>query len=200
MKNQNNKVTAVLFVVALALAPMVQAEQGFEGGPTPIRNAPTARPRPASVVRPQRTPVNLLADDSASGSVDARAFSASSSVPVIQVYSTDNVIRGKTGTFVLRMKSALTSGAATGGMYVNFSVSGTAQNGVDYKLLTSPAYISRSGYGVIQIETLADPRGSAFNQAYSVEITLKAGAGYAVGKSNSAIMLIKPGTFIPPNS
>src|SRR5262249_8248572 len=143
MKNQNNKVTAVLFVVALALAPMVQAEQGFEGGPTSIRNAPTARPRPASVARPQRTPVNLLADDSASGDVDARAFSASSSVPVIQVYSTDNVIRGKTGTFVLRMnmKSALTSGAATGGMYVNFSVSGTAQNGVDYKLLTSPAYI-----------------------------------------------------------
>ena len=27
MKNQNNKVTAVLFVVALALAPMVQAAQ-----------------------------------------------------------------------------------------------------------------------------------------------------------------------------
>jgi len=143
-----------------------------------------------------------LADDSVSGDVDARAFSASSSVPVIQVYSTDNVIRGKTGTFVLRMnmKSALASGAAIGGMYVNFSVSGTAQNGVDYKLLTSPAYISRSGYGVIQIETLADPRGSAFNQAYSVEITLKAGAGYAVGKSSSAIMWIKQGTFIPPNS
>jgi hypothetical protein len=187
MKNQNNKVTAVLFVVALALAPMVQAEQGFQGGPTVIRNAPTARPRPAALARPQRTPVNLSADDSASGNVDARALSASSSVPVATIYSTDNVIRGKTGTFVLHMKNA----RMLGGTYVNFSVSGTAVNGVDYKLLTSPAYISQSGYGVIQIETLANPRGSAFNQPYSVEITLKAGAGYAVGNASSAIMWIK---------
>jgi len=79
-----------------------------------------------------------------------------------------------------------------GGTYVNFSVSGTAVAGVDYKLLVSPAYISQSGYGVIQIETLPDPRGSAFRQALSVEITLQAGAGYAVGKPNSAIMWIKP--------
>jgi hypothetical protein len=85
-----------------------------------------------------------------------------------------------------------------GGTYVNFSVSGTAVNGVDYKLLVSPAYISQSGYGVIQIETLADPRGSAFRQAVSVQITLQAGAGYAVGKSNSAILWIKPGAVAPP--
>jgi hypothetical protein len=96
------------------------------------------------------------------------------------------------------MKSALTD--RLGGTYVNFSVSGTAVNGVDYKLLSSPAYISQSGYGVIQIETLANPRGSAFNQAYSVVITLQAGAGYKLGKANSAIMWIKQGTFIPPNS
>jgi len=78
-----------------------------------------------------------------------------------------------------------------GGTYVNFSVSGTAVNGVDYKLLVSPAYISQTGYGVIQVETLADPRGSAFRQALSVEITLEQGAGYALGKSRSAIMWIK---------
>jgi hypothetical protein len=52
------------------------------------------------------------------------------------------VIRGETGSFVLNMKPAL----AFGGMYVNFSVSGTAINGVDYVKLVSPAYIGPSGY------------------------------------------------------
>src|SRR5262245_3078965 len=187
MKNQNNKVTAVLFVVALALVPMVQAIPEPQGGPTKLRAAPTARPRPASVVRPQRTPANLAAEDGAGDNSEARAFSASSSLPVVSIHSTDNVIRGKTGTFVLHMKST----RMLGGTYVNFSVRGTAVAGVDYKLLVSPAFIPQSGYGVIQIETLANPRGPAFNQAYSVEITLEAGAGYAVGKSNSAIMWIK---------
>ena len=208
MKNQNNKVTAVLFVVGLALAPLVQAAQEPEGGPgsVSIRNAPTARPHPAAVARPgvSAEPIKFGTPtpkaEAASDSSEASGGWSAASQPVIQVYSTDNVIRGKTGTFVLRMKSALTSGAAIGGMYVNFSLSGTAQNGVDYKLVTSPAYISGSGYGVIQIETLANPRGSAFNQAYSVKVTLNAGAGYKVGKASSAIMWIKPGTFIPPNS
>jgi hypothetical protein len=64
MKNQNNKITAVLFVVALALAPMVKAVPEPQGGPSSIssRNAPTARP-PASVVRPQLTPALLAAGD-----------------------------------------------------------------------------------------------------------------------------------------
>ena len=77
---------------------------------------------------------------------------------------------------------------------------GTAVNGVDYKLLVSPCYVSQSGYGVIQIEPLADPRGSAISQALSVEITLQAGAGYSVGKNNSAIMWIKPVAVALPNS
>ena len=104
------------------------------------------------------------------------------------IYCTDNVIRGKTGTFVLHMKSAL----KLGGTWVNFSVHGTAVNGVDYKLLASPTYISQNGYGVIQIETLPSPRDSFSLQAYSVVITLEAGAGYSVGKANSATMWIKP--------
>ena len=78
-------------------------------------------------------------------------------------------------------------------LYVNFSVSGTAIPGVDYVALVSPAYIGQSGYGVIQVKTLPDPRGSAFRQAYSVVVTLKPGAGYAVGKPSSATMWIKPG-------
>ena len=108
--------------------------------------------------------------------------------PMITIHSTDNVIRGKTGSFVLAMKPAL----MLGGTYVNFKVSGTAIAGVDYELLVSPAYIGKSGYGVIQIKTLRDPRGSAFRQAYSVVVTLEAGAGYAVGAARSATMWIKP--------
>jgi hypothetical protein len=109
-------------------------------------------------------------------------------LPVITIYSTDNVIRGKTGSFVLDMKPAL----MLGGTYVNFKVSGTAIAGVDYVVLVSPAYIGQSGYGVIQVKTLPDPRGSSFRQAYSVVVTLESGAGYAVGASRSATMWIKP--------
>ena len=107
---------------------------------------------------------------------------------VITIHSTDNVTRGKTGSFVLDMKPAL----MLGGTYVNFKVSGTAVAGVDYVLLVSPAYIGKTGYGVIQVKTLPDPRGSSFRQAYSVVVTLESGAGYAVGALRSATMWIKP--------
>src|SRR5262245_26367712 len=124
MKNQNNKVTAVLFVVALTLAPMVQATLPAQGGPGSVssRNAPTARPRPAAVARPSVSaePIKFgtpapRAEDAGENSDASGGSLADRNLPVIQVYSTDNVIRGKTGTFVLRMKSALTSGAALGG-------------------------------------------------------------------------------------
>ena len=108
--------------------------------------------------------------------------------PVITIHSTDNVTRGKIGSFVLDMKPAL----MLGGTYVNFKVSGTAIAGVDYVLLVSPAYIGQSGYGVIQVQTLPDQRGSSFRQAYSVVVTLESGAGYAVGALRSATMWIKP--------
>jgi hypothetical protein len=95
---------------------------------------------------------------------------------------------GKTGSFVLDMKPPL----IFGGTYVNFTVSGTAIKEVDYVALVSPAYIGQSGYGVIQVQTLPDPRGSSFRQAYSVVVTLEPGAGYAVGAPSSATMWIKP--------
>jgi len=118
----------------------------------------------------------------------ANAPSVDQNLPMITIHITDNVIRGKTGSFVLDMKPAL----MLGGTYVNFKVSGTAIAGVDYELLVSPAHIGQSGYGVIQVKTLRDPRGSAFRQAYSVVVTLEAGAGYALGASRSATMWIKP--------
>jgi hypothetical protein len=190
MKNQNSKVTAVLFVVALALAPMVQAAPAPQGGPGSVsaRNAPTPRPRPAAVARPQRTPVDLGAENGAGENSEAQGGGLSSALPTVTIYSTDNVIRGKIGTFVLRMKPTL----MFGGTYANFSLSGTAAAGADYVTPVSPVYISQTGYGVIQIQTLANLRGAADRQAYSVVVTLQAGAGYKVGKASQAVMWIKP--------
>ena len=108
--------------------------------------------------------------------------------PVITIHSTGDVARGKTGSFVLNMNPPL----MLGGMYVNFSVSGTAVPGVDYVSLVSPAHIGQSGYGVLLVQTLPDPRGPADRRAYSVVVTLKPGAGYAIGEPSSAQMMIEP--------
>jgi hypothetical protein len=107
---------------------------------------------------------------------------------VITIDSTDNVIRGKTGSFVLDMKPAL----MLGGMFVKFSVGGTAIPGVDYVVLVSPAYIGQSGYGTILVQTLPNPRSAADRQAYSVVVKLEPGAGYSIGGHSSATMWIKP--------
>jgi hypothetical protein len=107
-------------------------------------------------------------------------------LPVITVHSAGNILRGKTGSFVLEMKPAL----MLGGMYVNFKVSGTAVPGVEYRSLLSPARIGQSGYGVISLNTLLNPRGSFNHQAYSVVVTLEPGAGYAVGEPKSAVIWI----------
>ena len=112
----------------------------------------------------------------------------SPAIPLVTIHSTGDVPRGKTGSFVLEMKPPL----MFGGMYVNFSVSGTAVPGVDYASLVSPTYIGASGYGVILIQTLPDPRGSSYRRAYSVVVTLESGLGYALGESKSAQMMIKP--------
>ena len=116
--------------------------------------------------------------------------------PLVTVHSTGDVKRGEVGTFVLKMDAAPTSTSTStqllGGMYVKFSVSGSAIPGVDYRALISPAYIGKSGYAVIMVKTLPDPRGSSINQAYSVVLTLEDSAGYALGQPSSATMWIKP--------
>ena len=114
--------------------------------------------------------------------------SVSQQVPVISIHSTDNVIRGKIGTFVLASNHS--SVLAT--TFVKFSVSGTAIPGVDYSVLVSPAAIGPSGFGALLVKTLPDPRASAVPQAYSVVVTLEPAPGYAVGESSSATMFIKP--------
>jgi hypothetical protein len=109
-------------------------------------------------------------------------------LPVVTIYSTGDVLRGKTGSFVLNMNPPV----MFGGTYVNFKVSGTAVPGVDYVALVSPAYIGQSGYGTILVKTLPDPRGLFNRQAYSVVVTLEPGSGYALGAPSSATMWIKP--------
>jgi hypothetical protein len=133
-------------------------------------------------------PVTNAAPNPEGGPDPIQVVATATTQAVITVHSTDNVTRGRIGSFVLAMKPT----RMLGGTYVNFKVSGTAIAGVDYVLLVSPAYIGQSGYGVIQVKTLRDPRGSAFRQAYSVTVTLEPGAGYAVGAASSATMWIKP--------
>src|SRR5262249_34308442 len=109
-------------------------------------------------------------------------------IPVATIYSTGDVIRGKTGSFVLNVNPQF----GLAGTYVNFKVSGTAIPGVDYVAFVSPAYIGPSGYGTLLVQTLPDRRGSAIPQAYSVVVTLEPGPGYALGEPSVAKMIIKP--------
>ena len=164
MKNRNNIFTTTLVALAFALALGAEASPKPDGGPT------------------------YLFSTASSSANSEGENSEGENLPVITIHSTDNVIRGKTGSFVLNMKPTL----MLGGTYVNFKVSGTAIAGVDYVLLVSPAYIGQSGYGVIQVKTLHDQRGLSSHRAYSVTVTLESGAGYAVGAASSATMWIKP--------
>jgi hypothetical protein len=192
MKHRNKVFPATLVALAFALAPVVQAGPRLDGGPVSLRATPTPRARPTPAPRPNSGLVSLAANEGTGANTEASsAYPVSAEgerMLVITIHSIDNVTRGKTGSFVLEMKPAL----MLGGLYVNFSVSGTAVPTVDYVALVSPAYIGQSGYGLIQVQTLPDPRGSSLRQAYSVVITLGDGAGYSVGKPSSATMWIKP--------
>jgi hypothetical protein len=168
MKNQNIVIIAMASALAFALAPLTQAAISPEGGPS-AENAPAATASSTTATGATPIPVDRL-------------------FPVITIHSAGNVLRGKIGSFVLKMSSP--NLAALSGRYVNFKVGGTAVQGVDYISLLSPARIGASGYGVILLKTLADPRGSFNGRAYSVVVTLEPGPGYAVGKPNSATMWI----------
>ena len=159
MKNQNIVFVAIAFALAFALAPVTKAAPSPQGGPT-------------------YPPPNERVSDSPEGE----------NLPVVTIHSAGNILRGKTGSFVLDMKPVLMFGAT----YVKFSVSGTAVAGVDYVPLLSPAYIGQSGYGVISLATLPDPRAQSFHQAYSVVVTLEPGLGYFIGEQKSALIWIKP--------
>ena len=156
---------------AFAFAPVLKAAPAPDGGPDPayfFGTNPHHRGNPNDIV-PGGFSTNVE--------------------PAITIHSLADVTRGKTGTFVVSMEPP---NRLAGGMYVKFSVDGTAIPGVDYVAVVSPAYVGTSGYGVIQIKTLADPRELPIPQAYSVVITLEDAAGYAVGQPSSATMWINP--------
>ena len=157
-----------MLAVAFALAPVTWANPTPQGGPA----------------------IDPAATQQSSAEVACPLGVNCEQLPVISIHSAGNVLRGKTGSFVLEMKPAL----MLGGTYVNFKVSGTAVAGADYRPLVAPARIGQSGYGTILVQTLTDPRGSFNRQAYSVVVTLEAGPGYALGAltSRSATIWIKP--------
>jgi hypothetical protein len=159
MKHQNPVFIAIVFALAFALAPVTQAKPNPGGIPSPGSAVASHNPGPEAV-----------------------------GLPILTVHSTGDILRGKTGSFVLEMKPAL----MFGGMYVNFSVGGTAIPGVDYVAFVSPAYIGQSGYATILVQTLSDPRAGPSHQAYSVVVKLEPGLGYALGEQNSALIWIKP--------
>ena len=151
--------------LAFTLAPFTGAQPSPQGGPTKEATATGA-------AAPVASATSTNPEDAA--------------LPVITIHSAGNILRGKTGSFVLKMSPSV----MLGGMYVNFKVSGTAVAGVDYASLLSPTFIGKSGYGVISLKTLADPRGSFNGKNYSVVVTLEPGAGYALGEPRSAKLLI----------
>ena len=170
MKNKNIVLIATVFALAFALAPVTQAAPNPGGIPTVEPASEQPCPQQGCEQR-----------------------------PVITIHSAGNILRGKTGSFVLEMSVATgqapasapaTSAVRFAGMYVKFKVGGTAVAGVDYVPLLSPAYIGPTGFGVISLKTLPDPRAASSTQAYSVVLTLEPGAGYAVGQPSSAKILI----------
>ena len=167
MKNQNIVFIAIAFALAFALAPVTKAAPSPGGIPT--GGPANEQPSPVRWPPPPTSPEG-------------------ENLPVVTIHSAGNILRGKTGSFVLDMKPALMFGAT----YINFSVSGTAVAGVDYVPFLSPAYVGQSGYGVISFATLPDPRAQSFHQAYSVVVTLEPGLGYALGQQTSALIWIKP--------
>src|SRR5258708_7877400 len=105
---------------------------------------------------------------------DSQAIQPPGQLPAVTIHSTDNVIRGKTGSFVLDMRQPTSSEQTYLAFhpYVNFSISGTAIPGVDYVALVSPTLIGASGYGVILVKTLPDPNPPTNRQSYTLLETL----------------------------
>src|SRR5262249_3619391 len=104
MKNQNTICIAIMLAVAFALAPVTWGNPTPQGGPA----------------------IEPAATQQSSAEVACPLGVNCEQLPVISIHSAGNILRGKTGSFVLATASALPSGGASGasGMYVNFKVSG----------------------------------------------------------------------------
>jgi len=79
------------------------------------------------------------------------------------------------GSFVLRLSGA----APSGGVTVNYTVGGTATNGVDYELLSGSATVAAGQTGVtVPVRVLDDTRSEG---PETITLALASGTGYAVG-------------------
>lgn len=80
------------------------------------------------------------------------------------------------------------SGSAATALAVNYSVSGTAQNGVDYLLLNGTATL---GAGVSSVDVVVTPLDDSLPESTeTVVLTLASDSGYIVGTPSSATVTI----------
>ena len=101
MKNRNNQLTAILFVVAFALASIVQAGPRLDGGPIrpPANEAPypdggPIRPLANEAPEPDGGPTHQ--SSTARAHAHREANPEGETLPAITVHTTDSVKRAKT--------------------------------------------------------------------------------------------------------
>lgn len=117
----------------------------------------------------------------------------------------DTAASGPTVTLILQDGSAnesgtnpgkfkiVRTGATTSPLTVNFTMSGTATNGTDYSVITTPATIPVGATNVIvQINPVADHQteGPNNNGLESVIMTLSAGGSYTIGTPSTGTISI----------
>ena len=97
---------------------------------------------------------------------------------------------GQVGTFTLRVPNLLAPASLT----VNYTISGTAINGVDYQRLNGTATFNGNRYVKIKMIEII-PQGDLGGAANkTVKLTLQPGPGYVVGTTAPVkIELVNPG-------
>jgi uncharacterized repeat protein (TIGR03803 family) len=132
-------------------------------------------------------------EDLSGGDQDGTIFELApvggSKAPTVDVVATTpkvTVGSGKVGVFTLTLSA--TEGRA---LTINYTLSGTAINGVDYKILTETSQIKAGAKSVeVKIVPKGDPEGPAKK---TVTLTLAAGTDYTVGKVGAAqVKIVKP--------
>ena len=140
----------------------------------------------------------ILRNDGTAGFViaDAVRFTNSASVPPVTVQIVASVPHAdERGTNRARF-TIVRSGDATSVLTVNYSLSGSASNGVDHTALSGTAVIPAGSNAVsILITPVAD---FAPEDDETVTLTLQPAANYQIGMLSAATALIRDGETLPP--
>jgi PKD repeat protein len=122
-----------------------------------------------------------VTDDQGATGMDTIDITVSSvsSGPAVNVATTD-AVASEPGTDVGKFKISR-DGTTTSPLNVNYTLSGTAQNGVDYSTLSGVATIPAGASSVIV--TVTPINDGAIEGEESVILTLKADAAYTLGSS-----------------